>query len=136
ELERRNAFTPQALAAAERFALNEYLTTLVGPAPQGDAATAFYGKVAQMTGLPVDVVTRNRGFIRDAYIKNLRETSKEVVSPYDVAMSMTDPFPETADPHHDDPVLNGFSRALGGLFVSYARNELGFETPMTYEQLS
>jgi carboxypeptidase C (cathepsin A) len=136
ELERRNTFTPQALAAAERFALNEYLTTLAGPAPQGDAATAFYGKVAQMTGLPVDVVARNRGFIRDAYVKHLRETSKEVVSPYDVAIAMPDPFPETEDPHHDDPVLNGFSRALGGLFVSYARNELGFETPMTYEQLS
>ncbi len=136
ELERRNAFTPEALAAAERFALTEYLTTLAGPAPQGEAATRFYGKVAQMTGLPVDIVARNRGFIRDAYVKHLREKSKEVVSPYDVAISMPDPFPESGDPHHDDPVLNGFTRALGGLFVAYARNELGFETPMTYEQLS
>jgi len=136
ELERRNAFTPEALAAAERFALSEYLTTLAGPAPQGEAATRFYGKVAQMTGLPVDIVARNRGFIRDAYVKHLRENSKEVVSPYDVAISMPDPFPESGDPHHDDPVLNGFTRALGGLFVAYARNELGFETPMTYEQLS
>ena len=136
ELERRSAFTPEALAAAERFALTEYLTTLAGPAPQGEAATRFYGKVAQMTGLPVDIVARNRGFIRDAYIKHLREKSKEVVSPYDVAISMPDPFPESGDPHHDDPVLNGFTRALGGLFVAYARNELGFETPMTYEQLS
>ena len=136
ELERRNAFTPEALAAAERFALTEYLTMLAGPAPQGEAATRFYGKVAQMTGLPVDIVARNRGFIRDAYVKHLREKSKEVVSPYDVAISMPDPFPESGDPHHDDPVLNGFTRALGGLFVAYARNELGFETPMTYEQLS
>jgi carboxypeptidase C (cathepsin A) len=136
ELERRNAFTPEALAAVERFALTEYLTTLAGPAPQGEAATRFYGKVAQMTGLPADIVARNRGFIRDAYIKHLREKSKEVVSPYDVAISMPDPFPESGDPHHDDPVLNGFTRALGGLFVAYARNELGFETPMTYEQLS
>jgi carboxypeptidase C (cathepsin A) len=59
-----------------------------------------------------------------------------VVSPYDVAIAMPDPFPESGDPHHDDPVLNGFTRALGGLFVAYARNELGFATPMTYEQLS
>ncbi len=98
ELERRNAFTPEALAAAERFALTEYLTTLAGPAPQGEAATRFYGKVAQMTGLPVDIVARNRGFIRDAYVKHLREKSKEVVSPYDVAISMPDPFPESGDP--------------------------------------
>ena len=28
--------------------------------------------VAQMTGLPEDIVARSRGFIRDDYIKNLR----------------------------------------------------------------
>jgi carboxypeptidase C (cathepsin A) len=136
ELERRHAFTPDALAAAERFAMTDYLTTLAGAPPQGAAATAFYSRVAQITGLPVDIVTRNRGFIRDAYVKHLRESKGEVVSPYDVAFAVPDPFPESDGAHNDDPVLNGFVRALGGLFVGYARNELGFETPMTYELLS
>jgi carboxypeptidase C (cathepsin A) len=136
ELERRHAFTPEALAAAERFALTEYLSMLAGMPPQGDAARDFYGKVAQMTGLPVDVVERNRGFIRDAYVKHLREKSGEVVSPYDLAIAMPDPFPESDESNHDDILLSGFTRALGGLFVNYARNELRFETPMTYEILS
>src|SRR5207245_9596567 len=55
ELERRNAYTPAALADIERFAFGEYLTTLAGPPPQGDKATAFYQRVADLTGLPVDV---------------------------------------------------------------------------------
>src|SRR5262245_32822295 len=38
ELERNRAFTPEAIAEAERFALSEYLTTLAGPAPKGEAA--------------------------------------------------------------------------------------------------
>ena len=63
---------PEQLAEAERFALNEYLTTLAGPPPRGEAARAFYARVAEITGLPLDLVTRTRGFIRDAYVKNLR----------------------------------------------------------------
>ena len=56
ELERKNAFNAQALAGAEKFALRDYLTTLAGPAPQGEAARAFYERVAQLSGLPVDLV--------------------------------------------------------------------------------
>ena len=56
ELERKNAFNAQALAAAEKFALSDYLTTLAGPAPQGEAARAFYERVAQVSGMPLDQV--------------------------------------------------------------------------------
>ena len=72
ELERKGTFTPERLAEAERFALNEYLTTLAGPPPRGEAARAFYARVAEITGMPLDVVTRTRGFIRDNYVKHLR----------------------------------------------------------------
>ena len=37
ELERKNAFSPAALAEAEKFAMTDYLTTLAGAPPQGDA---------------------------------------------------------------------------------------------------
>src|SRR6202044_2912928 len=61
ELERKHAFTQEALAAAEHFALTDYLTTLAGPPPQGDAAKNFYARVAKITGLPVDAITQSRG---------------------------------------------------------------------------
>ncbi len=38
ELERKNAFSRAALAAAEKFAMTDYLVTLAGAPPQGDAA--------------------------------------------------------------------------------------------------
>jgi carboxypeptidase C (cathepsin A) len=134
ELERRNEFSAEALADAERFAMTDYLSTLAGAPPQGEAAAAFYGRVAKITGLPVDVVTRTRGFVREAYAKHLRE--QRVVSAYDVGFAVPDPFPESASANNDDPVLDGFSRALGGLAAGYARNELGFKTEMTYELLA
>jgi carboxypeptidase C (cathepsin A) len=42
ELERSKKFTPEALAAAEQFAMTDYLTTLAGRAPTGSKAQSFY----------------------------------------------------------------------------------------------
>ena len=136
ELERKKAFTRDALAAAEKFAMTEYLTTLAGPAPKGEAADKFYGRVAQMTGLPLDMVTRSRGFVADLYVKNSDVRQGNVVSPYDATFAVPDPFPEADSARNDDPVLDGYVRALGGLFAGYARNELGFKTEMTYTLLA
>ena len=51
ELERKGSFSKEAQAEAERFALTDYLTTLAGAPPKGDAARNFYARVAQISGL-------------------------------------------------------------------------------------
>jgi len=134
ELERKHAFSPGALAAAEKFALTDYLTTLAGPTPQDEAARAFYERVAQLSGLPLDVVRQARGFVTDAFIKSLR--ADKIVSRYDADFAVDDPFPERRAGHAPDPILDGVSRAYGGAFAAYARNELGFKTEMTYQLLA
>ena len=135
ELERTKQFTPQAFADVERFALTEYLSTLVGPKPTGEKAQAFYGQVAQLTGLPADTVAKSGGFIRDAYVKQL-ETQGVQVSNYDATFTIPDPVPGSELSRGGDPMLNGFVRALSGIFVGYARDELGFKTDITYTLLS
>jgi carboxypeptidase C (cathepsin A) len=136
ELERRNAFSKEAIRSAEQFAMGDFLTTLAGSPPTGAKADDFYGRVAQQTGLPVDVVRKNRGFIHDTFLKHLHEGDRAVVSRYDGAFAAPDPFPEADTARNDDPILDGFTRAYGGAFASYARNELGFKTEMTYELLA
>jgi carboxypeptidase C (cathepsin A) len=136
QLERRHALTPEALHDAERFALGEYLTTLAGPAPTGDAARAFYGRVAELTGLSPEIIEQNRGFVRDSYVKHLRVADRAVVSPYDVNIAVPDAYPNSEGRRGDDPVLDGFVRAYGGAFASYARDQLGFKTEMTYTLLA
>ena len=131
ELERTKKFTPDAMAEAERFAMNEYLTTLASRAPAGDKARAFYGRIAEMTGLPLDVVTKSRGWVRNAYLQHLRANG-QTVSSYDATFAVPDPYPESARRGGGDPILDGFTRALAGTFVGYARDELGFKTDMTY----
>jgi len=136
ELERSHAFTPEALAEAERFARSDYLATLAGPAPKGEAAQAFYGRVAKMTGLPGDLVARSRGCVRNAYLKHRRESQGELLSLYDATFAAPDPYPESDGRRGADPVLDGFTRALGGAFVGYARGELGVKTDVTYAVLN
>jgi carboxypeptidase C (cathepsin A) len=136
ELQRRGLFTPERLAEAERFALNEYLTTLAGPPPRGEAARAFYARVAELTGLPLDVVTQTRGFIRDSYVKHLRAAERLIVSRYDVTFTAPDPYPEDPARHGPDPILDGLSRGYGSLMSAYVREELGYRTEMTYVLLS
>jgi carboxypeptidase C (cathepsin A) len=132
ELERKGAFSPEAQAEAERFALTDYLTTLAGAPPKGDAAREFYAKVAQISGLPEPVVTRSRGFIRDAYVKNLRSSEGKIVSRYDATFAVADPYPEQETARGPDPLLDGLTRGYAGAFATHARDELGFKTDMTY----
>lgn len=136
ELERTRSFSTEALAAGEAFAMTDYLTTLAGAPPLGDKAAAFYGRVAQLTGLPVDTVARNKGFIDNKYVKHLRARDNEIVSNYDVTFAAPDPFPESDAAEGPDPILDGFARALGGAFVGYAADQLGFRSEMTYTLLS
>ena len=136
QLERTGKFSKEALAVAEHFALTDYLSMLAGPPPRGEAAQAFYARVARMTGLPEDVVARSRGFIRDAYVKNLQATEHKIVSHYDATFAVDDPNPGNDGPRGPDPFLDGFIRGYGSAFVAYARDELGFKTDMTYNLLA
>jgi carboxypeptidase C (cathepsin A) len=132
ELERKGVFSKQAQAEAERFALTDYLTTLAGPPPQGEAAREFYGRVAAITGLPADVVTRLRGYIRDAFVKHLRSAERKIVSRYDATFAVPDPFPEQETARGPDPLLDGLTRVYGSAFATYARDELAFKTELNY----
>lgn len=134
ELENQGKFSHAALAAAEKFAMTDYLTTLAGPVPQGEAARAFYGNVAEISGLPLDVVQKARGFVTGAYVKRLH--AGKIVSRYDATFAVDDPYPEAQSARGPDPILDSLVRVYGGAFAAYARNELGFKTPMTYQLLA
>ncbi|MGA7433727.1 MAG: carboxypeptidase [Xanthobacteraceae bacterium] len=136
KLEREGKFSAEALAQAEHFALTDYLATLAGPPPQGDAAKAFYARVADMTGISADALAETHGFIRDDYVKNLNAADHKIVSHYDATFASDDPYPETPVARGPDPILDGVIRGYGSTFVGYARDELGFKTDMTYNLLA
>ncbi|OWV79104.1 carboxypeptidase [Rhizobium sp. R634] len=135
KLDRENAFAEEKQREAETFALGDYLTTLAGPPPTGADADTFYGRVSRLTGIPQDIVTRNRGFLGNSFVKHSDAGSGEVMSSYDASFAAPDPYPESDYDRGDDAILDGFTRAYGGAFADYARSELGFKTEMTYSLL-
>ena len=136
ELERKHAYSAEALAGAEKFAMTDYLVTLAGAPPQGAAGDAFYQRVAQISGLPIEEVKKSHGFVEGAYVKSLRAGDGKIVSRYDATFAVDDPFPELRSSRGNDPILDGVTRAYGGAMASYARNELGFKTEITYALLA
>jgi carboxypeptidase C (cathepsin A) len=135
-LDQQGRFSPEALAEAERFAMTDYLVTLASRPPDPGSGRAFYARVAELTGLPLDIVVRARGFVRDAYVKHARGAQGEVVSSYDATFGAPDPVPELPSAEGPDPILDGYTLALSGMFVGYARDVLGFKTEMTYTLLN
>ncbi|HEV2678827.1 MAG TPA: peptidase S10 [Aliidongia sp.] len=137
EMFRKDAFTPEKLAQAERFALQEYLPAIVGKPPSGEAGVRFYGKVADLIGLPEPLVAQYRGVVPiDAMGKHFRAADNDIVSLYDATLAAPDPFPDSEQWHHDDPVLDGFTRAYASGFAAYARDQLGFKTDLEYRLLA
>jgi carboxypeptidase C (cathepsin A) len=133
EMERRRAFDPKLAAEAEKFAMTDYLVTLAGGPPRGPDAEAFYDKVSRLTGIDRAAVERSHGFVGDMLSKT---KDGEIVSPYDASYAVPDPYPESPTNRSDDPILDGYTRAYGSFFASYARNELNYACEMTYSLLS
>jgi len=64
ELERTKSFTPEKLAEAETLRLDRLSRGLAGPPAHGDKAKALYGRIAELTGVPVEEVAKSRGWVR------------------------------------------------------------------------
>ena len=119
----------------ERFALSDYLVGLAavrGVPPPGDP---FVAKVAQMIGLPADVVRRERGWVSaQIFAHELRRDQSQVLSLYDG--TITRPAPANPwDPTAGDPILDNSIAALTAAFNAYAPDGLGYRSELQYRVL-
>jgi carboxypeptidase C (cathepsin A) len=122
------------IAAAEHFALTDYLVGLAGLKGQPPAGDPFIAEVAKAAGVPPNIVSRYRGRIpRHVFAREVRRNEGEVVSLYD--STITRPAgPEDSD-RVDDPVLQPAAAAYGATFNAYLADELGVHTDMPYRVL-
>jgi carboxypeptidase C (cathepsin A) len=126
----------EAGAAAERFALTDYLVGIAGldgiPAPDDP----FIARLADLIGIPPYVVRQERGRVSSGtFSRELRRRDGEVVSVYDATVTR----PTTADPRADragDAVLDPAVAAFTAAFESYALNELNYRTEQPYRVLA
>jgi carboxypeptidase C (cathepsin A) len=123
------------LEEVERFALSDYLVNLAaGP---GDLAPEVVATLARVTGLSPELARQSYGRISvSRFIKEYDRASRRVLSRYDGTVSGPDPDPASPNPGGPDPVLDRAVPVWTSAFVAYAREELGFETDVTYRLLN
>ena len=133
--ERAHTLTPAVADAAYAYAIGPYVATLDGVPPTGDAAKSFYGKIAEVTGVPEPIVAKQRGMlVPDSH--DIKSQDGRLYSIYEMSLSIADPGAEGTDADASpDPLLEGFGRAYGNAYAGYAADTLGFKTDLTYRLL-
>ncbi len=122
------------LADAERFALSDYLVGLAGLDGQPRPGNPFIARVAEITGVPADIVRRYRGRIpRHIFAREVRRSQGEVVSLYD--STIVAPAGPEGDRGAGDPVLQPAVAAYGTAFNAYLAEALGVHTDQPYRVL-
>lgn len=120
--------------AAEHFALSDYLVGLAALKGQPSSGDAFISRVAEIAGVPPEIVGRYRGRIpRQVFAREIRRSAGEVVSLYDSTISR--PAGPEGGEGPGDPVLQPAVAAYGAAFNAYLAEALGVHTDLPYRVL-
>jgi carboxypeptidase C (cathepsin A) len=135
---RKGTSLEKALRAAEEFATDEYTIFLTrGAALPAKERTRILSRLADLIGLPLEVVTRAEGRIAiQRFVRELLRDERKVVGLYDTTITATDPFPDRDEFGWPDPTLSGISPAYTTAVNRVLRSEIGVETDREYALLS
>jgi carboxypeptidase C (cathepsin A) len=125
-------------AGAEEFASGDYATFLIRGASLGaPERERTLGRLADLLGLPVELVTRAEGRISPiVFVRELLRDEQKVLGYYDVSITATDPFPDRPEHSAPDPTLAGISPAYTAAVNRQLRSEIGVRTDREYRLLS
>ena len=123
---------------AEAFATSDYTALLTrGAAMPADERERILTRLADLIGLPVDMVTRAEGRIPiNVFARELLRDERKVVGLYDATITATDPFPDRESFGGPDPTLAGIGPAYTIAINRQLRSEIGVETDREYTLLS
>jgi carboxypeptidase C (cathepsin A) len=125
----------ERIAEVEDYALGDYLVALASGLEKGGHAASQ--RVAEITGLPIDLVQRNFARVSTAlFTREFARARGNVLSPYDGLIATADGASASSRIASPDPVLDRSVPVLTSAFVAYARDELNFRTDMSYNLLN
>jgi carboxypeptidase C (cathepsin A) len=141
--QRSRAFTAgtppeDVLSEAESFATGDYATLLTRGAsmPAGER-DRILGRLADLIGLPVEMVARAEGRITiEVFTRELLRDERKVLGLYDATITTTDPFPDREAFGGPDATLSGIGPAYTTAINQQLRSEIGVETDREYVVLS
>jgi carboxypeptidase C (cathepsin A) len=126
------------LPEAELFATGDYTAFLTrGASMPAVERDRILTRLADLVGLPVDMVTRAEGRITiGVFTRELLRDERKVLGLYDATITVTDPFPDRESFAGPDPTLAGISPAYTMAINRQLRSEIGVDTDREYTVLS
>ncbi|HEX3688462.1 MAG TPA: hypothetical protein VHV28_02155 [Solirubrobacteraceae bacterium] len=126
------------LAAAESFASGDYAVLLTRGASMPVAEREpILGRLADLIGLPVELVTRAEGRITmGTFTRELLREERKVLGLYDTSVTTLDPFPDREEFAGPDPTLAGMDPVYMTAINRHLRSDVGVETDREYMLLS
>ena len=126
------------LGEAEGFATGDYATLLTrGVSMPAGERDRILGRLADLVGLPVDIVGRAEGRITiEMFTRELLRDERKVLGLYDATITATDPFPDRDPFAGPDPTLAGIGPAYTTAINRQLRSEIGVQTDREYVVLS
>jgi carboxypeptidase C (cathepsin A) len=134
----KDAPQDDVLREAEAFATSELAPFLVrGAAMEPDEREGVLARLADLVGLPVDVVVRAEGRVPiTTFARELLRDERKVLGLYDSTLTAIDPFPDRDSFAGPDPTLAGMSPAYTMAVNQMLRAEIGVVTDREYTLLS
>jgi carboxypeptidase C (cathepsin A) len=126
------------LREAERFATGDYVSLLaLGASMPAVERDRVIGRLADLVGLPVDMVARAEGRVTiGMFTRELLRDERKVLGLYDATITTTDPFPDRESFAGPDPTLAGIEPAYTMAINRQLRSQIGVETDREYVVLS
>jgi carboxypeptidase C (cathepsin A) len=123
---------------AEGFATSDYTEFLTrGASMPATERDRVLSRVADLIGLPVELVTRAEGRVPiNVFARELLRDERKVLGVYDATITATDPFPDREPFGGPDPTLAGVAPAFTMAINRQLRSEIGVETEREYTLLS
>jgi carboxypeptidase C (cathepsin A) len=128
----------EVVREAELFATGDYAAFLTrGASMPVEERDRVLGRLADLIGLPVELVTRSEGRVPiTVFTRELLRDERKVVGLYDATITSIDPFPDRQAFEGPDPTLSGISPAYTTAVNRQLRAEIGVETDREYMLLS
>jgi carboxypeptidase C (cathepsin A) len=128
----------EVLEEAERFATGDYVALLTrGASMPADERERILGRLADLIGLPADLVARAEGRITvHTFARELLRDERKVLGLYDTTITTADPFPDREVFAGPDPTLTGIGPAYTTAINRQLRSEIGVQTDREYVLLS
>lgn len=125
-------------SAAEAFALDDLARALLlGDRLSDSARSKTLATMADLTGLPRDLVVRHNGRVPiEIFGRELLRDEGKLIGLYDGTVTGPNAFPDREGQANPDPTLGGIMGAFTAAANTMLRSELALNTPREYTLLS